>query len=122
MPYNTNMNKKPKGFSVVEIVAVIVIITILVSVALVVVRGGKERAISLRRQDAANALNIAEQTLVEYNIRALEQAKTTITVSTVDTAQRITALTQNGFLKTEIKPTDVQLAITDGVYRWTPAP
>jgi type II secretory pathway pseudopilin PulG len=111
-----------RGFSIVELIAVIIVMIIIASIVLPMLFGGKTPANNTRCRDEAAALNAAETSLVSYiNTTAVSLGTVgTYTNLSVTPALRIQSLNSWGFLTSQINPNDVTLDTTKNPPLWSP--
>lgn len=114
--------KIPRGFTAVELVAVVSVLLILAAIVTAIFVSGKDSAVGLRRTNAASTLNAAERSLLDYNSSTAPGLKRDAIAAPSDTLGRIAALKAAGFLVTLISTEDVSLTQTNGVYYWAPVP
>lgn len=111
-----------RGFTAIELIAVVMVILILSGIVLAFFTSGKDEAAALRKTNAAAVLNEAERAVAEYNSStAPGLGKLPVVITDADPAARIVALKQNGFLGSQIKAADVTVIGTNGNYFWSPA-
>ncbi|MCI0744365.1 MAG: type II secretion system GspH family protein [Verrucomicrobia subdivision 3 bacterium] len=110
-----------RGFTAIELIAVVMVILILSGIVLAFFTSGKDEAGALRKTNAAAVLNEAERALAEYNSStAPGLGKPAVVITDTDPAARTVALKQSGFLGSKIKATDVTVIWTNGNYFWSP--
>lgn len=114
--------KIPRGFTAVELVAVVSVLLILAAIVTAIFVSGKDSAVGLRRTNAASTLNAAERSLLDYNSSTAPGLGRDAIAAPAETLGRIAALKAAGFLVTLISTEDVILTQTNGVYYWAPVP
>jgi type II secretory pathway pseudopilin PulG len=118
------MKTSCKAFTVIELVAVIVIIVLLTVIVLPSIFGNRGQANSVRSRDEAAALNSAEGAWYEYRTKtgpALTGIKPILDTYSTVPANRINNLQSGGYLASYINPADVLLNTTSDPPLWTPA-
>lgn len=111
-----------RGFTAIELLAVVCVLLILAGIVIAVFVSGKPSAVGLRRTDAAAALNAAERSLSDYNTSTAPGLGQDPVCPPGDSPGRIAALQAAGFIASLISTEDVVLVQTNGVYYWVPAP
>lgn len=103
------------GFSIIELIAVIIVLIILASILLPTVFGGKNQANDIRCKDEAAALNSAESTFNTYITTTAVSMGTVNNYTNISTdpATRINNLLAWGFLTSKINTNDVSLSLTN---------
>ncbi len=118
------MRERQTGFTVVELVAVIIIVVMLAAIAIPTLFGNKGQANTVRSKDAAGALNAAEGAWYEYRTKsgpALTGVRPVPDTYSMNAAQRISNLQTGGYLETSVDPGDVQLSTNSDPPQWSPA-
>lgn len=114
--------KRLRGFTAIELLAVVCVLLILAGIVIAVFVSGKPTAVGLRRTDAAAALNAAEHSLFDYNCSTAPGLGQEPVFPPGDSPGRMAALQAAGFLASLISTEDVVLIQTNGIYYWVPAP
>ena len=111
-----------RGFTALELIAVVCVLLILAGILIAVFVSGKDSAVGLRRTNAAAALNGAERSLLDHNSSTAPGLGQDPVSPPADGPGRIAALTVAGFIASLISTEDVILMQTNGIYYWAPAP
>jgi type II secretory pathway pseudopilin PulG len=110
-----------RGFTAIELIAVVCVLLILAGIIIAVFVSGKDSAVGLRQTDAAAALNAAERSLLDHNSSTAPGLGQDPVSPPNDSPGRIAALKAAGFLASLVSTEDVILAQTNGIYYWAPA-
>ena len=111
-----------RGFTAIELIAVLCVLLILAGIVIAVFVSGKDTAVGLRRTNAAAALNGAERSLLDHNSSSAPGLGQDPVSPPADGPGRIAALKAAGFLASLVSTEDVILVQTNGIYYWAPAP
>lgn len=111
-----------RGFTAIELIAVVCVLLILAGIVIAVFVSGKDTAVGLRRTNAAAALNGAERSLLDQNSSSAPALGQDPVSPPADGPGRIAALKVAGFLASLVSTEDVILTQTNGIYYWAPAP
>ena len=111
-----------RGFTAIELIAVVCVLLILAGIIIAVFVSGKDSAVGLRQTDAAAALNAAERSLLDHNSSTAPGLGQDPVSPPADGPGRIAALKAAGFLASLVSTEDVILVQTNGIYYWAPAP
>jgi prepilin-type N-terminal cleavage/methylation domain-containing protein len=109
-----------KAFTIVELVAVIVVIVILAAILIPTIFGSRSYANIVRSTDAAASLNAAEQAVYYFNHKTAPALSKAPLVLPSIKPDRIKAFCDNGYLKTSVDPNDVQLDTSVDPAAWKP--
>jgi type II secretory pathway pseudopilin PulG len=115
---------KNEGFTALELVAVVIIIIVLATIAVPTLFGSKGQANTVRSRDAAAALNAAEGNYYDYRFKtgpALNGGAAISDSYGTDVVTRINNLTGGGYIESAVNPGDVQLDTTTDPPTWRPA-
>ena len=110
-----------RGFTAIELIAVVCVLLILAGIIIAVFVSGKDSAVGLRQTDAAAALNAAERSLLDHNSSTAPGLGQDPVSPPNDSPGRIAALNAAGFLASLVSTEDVILTQTNGIYYWAPA-
>jgi type II secretory pathway pseudopilin PulG len=110
-----------RGFTAIELIAVVCVLLILAGIIIAVFVSGKDSAVGLRQTDAAAALNAAERSLLDHNSSTAPGLGQDPVSPPNDSPGRIAALKAAGFLASLVSTEDVILTQTNGIYYWAPA-
>ena len=110
-----------RGFTAIELIAVVCVLLILAGIIIAVFVSGKDSAVGLRQKDAAAALNAAERSLLDHNSSTAPGLGQDPVSPPNDSPGRIAALKAAGFLASLVSTEDVILTQTNGIYYWAPA-
>jgi type II secretory pathway pseudopilin PulG len=110
-----------RGFTAIELIAVVCVLLILAGIIIAVFVSGKDSAVGLRQTDAAAALNAAERSLLDHNSSTAPGLGQDPVYPPNDSPGRIAALKAAGFLASLVSTEDVILTQTNGIYYWAPA-
>jgi type II secretory pathway pseudopilin PulG len=110
-----------RGFTAIELIAVVCVLLILAGIIIAVFVSGKDSAVGLRQTDAAAALNAAERSLLDHNSSTAPGLGQDPVSPPIDSPGRIAALKAAGFLASLVSTEDVILTQTNGIYYWAPA-
>ena len=110
-----------RGFTAIELIAVVCVLLILAGIIIAVFVSGKDSAVGLRQTDAAAALNAAERSLLDHNSSTAPGLGQDPVSPPNDSPARIAALKAAGFLASLVSTEDVILTQTNGIYYWAPA-
>lgn len=110
-----------RGFTAIELIAVVCVLLILAGIIIAVFVSGKDSAVGLRQTDAAAALNAAERSLLDHNSSTAPGLGQDPVSPPNDSPGRIAALKAAGFLASLVSSEDVILTQTNGIYYWAPA-
>ena len=110
-----------RGFTAIELIAVVCVLLILAGIIIAVFVSGKDSAVGLRQTDAAAALNAAERSLLDHNSSTAPGLGQDPVSPPNDSPGRIAALKVAGFLASLVSTEDVILTQTNGIYYWAPA-
>ena len=110
-----------RGFTAIELIAVVCVLLILAGIIIAVFVSGKDSAVGMRQTDAAAALNAAERSLLDHNSSTAPGLGQDPVSPPNDSPGRIAALKAAGFLASLVSTEDVILTQTNGIYYWAPA-
>jgi type II secretory pathway pseudopilin PulG len=110
-----------RGFTAIELIAVVCVLLILAGIIIAVFVSGKDSAVGLRQTDAAAALNAAERSLLDHNSSTAPGLGQDPVSPPTDSPGRIAALKAAGFLASLVSTEDIILTQTNGIYYWAPA-
>ena len=114
---------KNEGFTALELIAVVIIIVVLATIAVPTLFGTRGHANTVRSRDAAAALNAAEGNYYDYRFKtgpALNGGTAISDSYGTDAATRINNLTSGGYIESAVNPSDVQLDTTTDPPAWRP--